>query len=184
MHQPETFDRWLREMSPESFEDGAFIDGDWRAWLRGVYEREGPLQREAVLARARALQQELMSSGATWTRIADDLRRTADRELVLRERLDVDQLGYGWLEIEVSLDGVVIGWFQHGHSPDVEVFVAELADYLQEFALDEEIWGGWPICPEHNTHPLEATVADGTASWLCPEGRVIAPIGSLMEPQC
>lgn len=165
-------------MSPEAFVDGASIDHHWRIWLRGVYEDEGPLPREAVLARARALFEAHMSSGSTWTRIADDLRRTAGRELVLRD-LEVDQPGYGWFEIEVSLDGEVTGWFQHGHSPDVETFVAELAEYLREFALDEEIWGGWPICPAHKTHPLEAAVVRGTASWLCPEGRVIAPIGAL-----
>jgi hypothetical protein len=58
--------------------------------------------------------------------------------------------------------------------------VARLADDLREHSLDEEVWGGWPICPGH-THPLESAVHDGVAVWVCPVrgGAVVAPIGSL-----
>ncbi|HZQ83677.1 MAG TPA: hypothetical protein VFA83_02510 [Acidimicrobiales bacterium] len=64
-------------------------------------------------------------------------------------------------------------------APNTEVFVAGLAEDLREFALDEEIWGGWPICPDHGTHPLEASAEGGVAAWICPSGRFFAPIGSL-----
>jgi hypothetical protein len=33
--------------------------------------------------------------------------------------------------------------------------VVKLTDYLQT-VLDIEIWGGWPICPLHDTHPTAA----------------------------
>jgi hypothetical protein len=172
------FGRWLREILPESFEDGAFIDDAWLRWLRGVFHRAGHLSRSAVTEQARATLEALLPS---WKRIADDVQATTGRELVLRQQSDADRLGYASLDVEVVLDGVLIGWFNHDYSPDAEVFVSELAEQLREFALDEEIGGGWPICPEHRTHPLKAGVFNETAAWLCPTGRTIAAIGSLGE---
>ena len=50
----------------------------------------------------------------------------------------------------------------------VQNFVAELADYLREACLDEEVWGGWPVCPIHRTHPLNAAVGnDGCVNTPC-----------------
>jgi hypothetical protein len=82
-----------------------------------------------------------------------------------------------WIDFDVDLDG---GGPSYGANfpNDEEGFVAFLAGYLQESVLDEEIWGGWPICPLHNSHPLEPAVnSQGMATWFCPDGHAIATIG-------
>jgi hypothetical protein len=108
-----------------------------------------------------------------WTRIADDLRRTTGRELGLT--FDLRE----WDPTYVSLDGVAQGGFGPGlEEVGSEEWLAELADQLQDTALDEEIWGGWPICPDHS-HQLNPRVVDGIASWVCPRGPTIARIGAL-----
>jgi hypothetical protein len=47
-----SFDAWLREVTPESFEDGAFIPDTWLRWLRQVYDAHGALSRQYLEARA------------------------------------------------------------------------------------------------------------------------------------
>jgi hypothetical protein len=50
--------------------------------------------------------------------------------------------------------------------------VTELADTFQEEFLDEEIWGGWPTCPHHGTHPLEPRLgSESIAAWFGPAER-------------
>jgi hypothetical protein len=93
----------------------------------------------------------------------------------------------GFWDIEVFLDGRSV--HSGGGKPwlwqagdDEDVLVASLADYLRESVLDEEIWGGWPTCPEHGTHPLESNLLPDahTAARVCPRGgRVVARIGYL-----
>ena len=59
-----------------------------------------------------------------------------------------------------------------------EEFVADLADHLREDVLDEEFWGGWPICAIRSTHPLEAGVSEeGIAPWIGPRNGAVAAIG-------
>ena len=78
------------------------------------------------------------------------------------------------------LDGRILGAFGHGLPGRLEEFVAELTDYLQEGFLHEEIWGGWPLCPDHRTHPLSASVSEaGEATWFCSDGSAVARIGWL-----
>lgn len=63
--------------------------------------------------------------------------------------------------------------------------VAELAEQLQELELEELSAAGrsatWPECPEHpDSHPLEASVRNYTAMWLCPRSRnAICAIGGI-----
>lgn len=61
-------------------------------------------------------------------------------------------------------------------SPD-EV-MAEVADVVQEAAI-EAGHGAWPSCPRHpDSHPLTAAMSRGEASWFCArEGSVTAKIG-------
>jgi hypothetical protein len=81
--------------------------------------------------------------------------------------------------VVVDLDGRRIGGFGFlWDDRDPETALVDLADQLQEFCLDEEIWGGWPLCPVHGTH-LQAAVRDGTAVWACPRGETVATIGEL-----
>jgi hypothetical protein len=121
-----------------------------------------------------AVQREGQGLPPGWDRIALDLERTTGRRLVLADR-DLDE-GI----IDIFLDGRLLGGvdcFWDPSNPDEGV--ADLADRLQEHSLDEEIWGGWPICPGHH-HPLATAVHEGQAVWVCPTaGTVVAPIGQL-----
>jgi hypothetical protein len=109
-------------------------------------------------------------------RIAADLLATVGR------RLDVLLIPGedGWWECEYSLDRVDMGGFGHHFASEEEAFVAELAGDLREHGLDEAIWGGWPDCPVHKSHPLDPVLDQtNTAVWQCPNGRIIARIGDL-----
>ena len=113
----------------------------------------------------------------SWRRIADDLHRTTGHVLEVR---DLSRAG-GWCEADVVIDGSILGGFGQGFSEPSEEFVAELADYLQEMFLHEEIWGGWPLCPQHLNHPLAAGLSGtGEATWFCSDGSAVATIGRLL----
>lgn len=109
-----------------------------------------------------------------WDRIARDLERTTGRRLVLANS-DSDE----WV-VDIWLDDALLGAVGCSWDPsNPDEGVADLADRLQEHSLDEEIWGGWPMCPGHH-HPLEASVHEGQAMWICPSaGTPVAPIGQL-----
>lgn len=59
------------------------------------------------------------------------------------------------------------------------VLLADVADQVQGWAV-EALWAAgasavWPVCPEHpDAHPLEATVEQGAAVWVCPRGGAVA----------
>jgi hypothetical protein len=112
-----------------------------------------------------------------WTRIADDLRTTTGRELNLR----VTGMDDGWLHIDVQVDGELASSLERHFPEDSEAFVAALADCLCESPLEVVIWGGWPICAVHRTHPPDAVLSeDGQAVWICPATKSVhAPVSSL-----
>jgi hypothetical protein len=115
------------------------------------------------------------------TRIARDVQSTTGRVLTV----GVDELDQDWVQVSVELDGDQLGSWGHAGFADglVEMVTVQLADGLRENYLDEEIWGGWPICPDHE-HPLDPALdSSGVASWRCPRGRVVAPIGGLEAPE-
>jgi hypothetical protein len=82
--------------------------------------------------------------------------------------------------VEIVLDQKFLGRVGCWWDPSgPEEGVAFLADRLREHSLDEEIWGGWPMCPGHH-HPMGTSVDDGDGVWMCPAtGTVVAPIGRL-----
>ena len=69
----------------------------------------------------------------------------------------------------------------------LEERVAQAADQVQEWAIEDQLWGSaptnWPPCPHHPaTHPLQASVAGSRAVWVCPaDHSVVAPIGEAQE---
>lgn len=178
MGEMREFNDWIREMTPDAFVDGAGIGPGWMAWIRAAYD-DGARSRTELDARAQEAIDDLVAA-APWSRIAEDVRSTTGCSLELEPRLR-GGIEDTWFEFDVSLDGRGIGSFGHSFgAPEPETVVAELADYLREFALDEEFWGGWPICPTHATHPLDAVLNDsGAAIWRCPKGSVSAAIGDL-----
>lgn len=114
-----------------------------------------------------------------WQRIATDLERTTGRTLVLALRWEEYSDGGFWM-VDISVDGSALGGtnfdWDENHPEE------SLADRLCESFLHEEIWGGWPMCPEHRARPMWATTdANGIAVWACeaePE-RDRVPIGEL-----
>jgi hypothetical protein len=119
---------------------------------------------------------ERAASERSWKRIADDLRSTTGRDLVVQVSPGQDH----WWDVKTFVDGSqVTDGGRIFISTAEEEFAAELADYLREDVLDEEVWGGWPICPHHGTHPLEAMMDQGVATWCCPRDGAVARIGDL-----
>jgi len=61
--------------------------------------------------------------------------------------------------------------------------VAQAADQVQEWAIEGQLWGSartnWPPCPNHpESHPLQASVAETNAVWVCPgDHSAVSPIG-------
>ena len=103
-----------------------------------------------------------------WNRLANDVERTTGR------RLDVTFVWEQWSHdgywmVGYSMDGSHPGAFMvRWEAVDAEHMLAELADRLCETLLHEEFWGGWPMCPNHSTRPMWATVnAAGRAVWRC-----------------
>jgi hypothetical protein len=62
--------------------------------------------------------------------------------------------------------------------------IAEIADQVQEWVI-EELWSdgttNWPQCPSHpKNHPMQAAVVGKTATWVCPtEWKPFTPVGNL-----
>ncbi len=113
-----------------------------------------------------------------WKRVAVDLFATTGLTLFLHRLPGSDD----WWDVDVLLDGRAIGSFGRSFPSDEEEFIVALVDYLCEFSLDEDVWGGWPVCPDHETHPLQPSM-DGnhTAVWRCPVGRMVAQLGQLRQ---
>lgn len=137
------FTVWLQAVSPDSFEDGVYIDVAWLTWFREIYAELGRVSLDRIDALAGQRIDETLAV-EPWTRIVNDVRRTTARELYLNVMPDP---GTAWLAVEVTLDRALIGTIGRGYClADPEALLAEMTDYLREFALDEEIGGGWPTC--------------------------------------
>jgi hypothetical protein len=168
------FDTWLREMSPESFEEGAFIPDVWVGWLRRLYEQDGPLPADEVTARAardvRAV------AAIALVRVRDDLERVEGprrhMELVANDELRVAYL----LEDEVAEEPP-----QGLSTPDQGEMLVAVADAVFDLVVDEEGGLGPFVCPEHG-FGLHPQVAVGRAVWRCrPSEHIVAAIGHLGE---
>jgi hypothetical protein len=111
-----------------------------------------------------------------WQRIADDLFSTTGQTLFLHIRPGYE----AWCDVDVLLDERALGSFGRNFPSNQEEFIADLADYLCEFAFDGQVEAVWPLCPDHGTHPLEATLDENhRAVWRCPSGRIVADLGEL-----
>ena len=126
---------------------------------------------EPVLAEALApVLHDLAATGLTLPRFADD---------------------EGWSSLPELATAML--WASDGSGTGVRVLrsapwparVVEVADQVQEWAIENVLWGGaetsWPPCPRHpRTHPLAAAVVAGRAAWTCPaDDGVVAEIGGL-----
>ena len=86
----------------------------------------------------------------------------------------------GWLGLRVYVDHVFRGSFGTIYPKGSVDQLVQLATDLCASFLDELLWGGWPMCPDHGTHPMTAMVtASHEAVWKYPTGRAVAKIGEL-----
>lgn len=109
----------------------------------------------------------------TWQRLVDDVRNTTGLTLLF-ERKPLPGADVEWC---ASVPDGYFGpesrtWFRtYEDTLSPEDALAEMIDYLQEQLFHEHIWGGWPICPVHNTHPLDLGQSEpGECKWRCPVG--------------
>ena len=111
-----------------------------------------------------------------WKSITTDFETTTGKSLELEFENGPD----GWMGFRVSIDQVFIGSFGTIYPGGNVERLVQLANDLTAGFLGEVVGAGWPMCPVHATHPLNATV-DGShrAVWKCPSGRVVAEIGEL-----
>jgi hypothetical protein len=104
-----------------------------------------------------------------WRRLADDLRDSTGRVLEITFDPVPDLEGSRGWEVAVAVDGSPAGegsWYTL--SDDPEGRLVSLSDYIQDMYLNEEVWGGWPLCPRHPTRPIWPVVgSDARAKWRC-----------------
>jgi hypothetical protein len=189
-----TLDRTTRELSVATLTNAGvlwseiylpYIDTDTEAeslqvlmqlaaGLSTVFALDDPEWRGSLPDPHRVPDEEMVTI-VPWHRIADDFRRTTGKELTLQFSREEDE----WWDVEMWVDGVRDSGFGRNFPNDAQEFLAALADIVaDEMAIT--IWGGWPICPEHLSHPLEATVNESTiAVWRCPSGQTVFVVGTL-----
>jgi hypothetical protein len=114
---------------------------------------------------------------ADWASLASDFETTTGRILELELESGPD----GWLRFRVSVDHVFKGSYGTLYPGDAVDQLVQLANDLSAGFLCEEVGSsGWPVCPDHGTHPMYATGdASHRAVWRCPTGRIVASIGEL-----
>jgi uncharacterized protein YqcC (DUF446 family) len=164
------FDEWLHRESPESFASGAAIPKGWLAWLRAVYEREGPVPRREL--EARAVEEVMASAHQALELVLDDVERvdslrptvTLYYETGIRVRCEL-----GAYRTEESVDIL---------DPDgpkvVEAIAAAVFDVIAEVIASPPL-----LCVEHSVG-LHARTRSGRCVWWCSVGRhELAAIGEL-----
>lgn len=64
--------------------------------------------------------------------------------------------------------------------PELEGLLVSVAEDIADNLWPDELIEPWPLCPQHNDHPLQPGVVRGTAAWACrQDDRVAIPIGHL-----
>ena len=113
----------------------------------------------------------------SWASLATDFEMTTGRSL----ELELETGLHGWLSFRVSVDHTFKGSFGTIYPKDDVNRLVQLANDLSAGFLGDEVGSsGWPVCPDHGTHPLNATSdASHQAVWKCPTGRIVARIGEL-----
>jgi len=167
------FDRWLRRVTPESSDGTALISGSWLRWMRDVYRRDGPLERDEL--EALSLRAIITTVELALPTVLDDVERVRG----VRPDMDV-----------VSDDAVRIRYLRGAASSEeppgglstpsqLEALVAVADAVLDLLADDERLV---PLsCPEHD-FGLHPHADESRAVWRChPGDHVVAEIGRLGE---
>lgn len=137
--------------------------------VRAVRDHHGAVRREAFAIIVRRLEDDLR---ARFPMITIDVEENYENGLICV----VSDNGTLWGTVNAA-------WIAEGD--DVPARAAELA--LVAIAQDvadnlwpDELTDAWPVCPQHETHPLQSGIARGKASWACSRHDDVAvPIGML-----
>jgi hypothetical protein len=167
------FDRWVREISPESFVDDAFISVTWLRWLEKLFSEHGPVLRDD--AEARGLEATVRAVSQALDAVLSDAEATHGKRpgigVVVDDR-SVRVVDRSSRQTEPP-EGI--------STPDTAEALVAVADAVAELLAEAQ--GAPPfLCPTHNlgVHPR---LVDGRPVWVClPSGHVVAPIGSLGQP--
>jgi hypothetical protein len=170
----EDFARWYHSLVDDESRTNR-SDRDRTAlerWFRELYDTEGPVSKE--LAVERFLSPFVAVAKASVEAVLGDIERTT----ALRPTVVVDTPG-DTLRIEYRSEDGSSGY----QSPSMLAFdateaLAEVADYLQDFVMDD-LHGAWPECFEHAVG-AHAEIHDDAPVWWCRAGsHSIGGIGSL-----
>lgn len=112
--------------------------------------------------------------------ISADIRRTTALEPVINDEDWVQEPG-----VASAMFGFSGAFGERGvyvqTNAALTARLVQIADIVQDEVTDE-LWGAWPECPLHRTHPLAPRELSGEAVWVCPTtDQPISQIGQL-EP--
>jgi hypothetical protein len=150
----ESFDDWFADLVP-----AADRRGEVREWFVALFDRQGPVGREAAIAAHQA--EELAMAEQALADVLADLHRTSE----LRPKVKIDNYGNG---VRITVDE------NYGEpSIDCEPFeqpmLQQVADYIQDQVMSDRLIV-WPACPKHGTG-LHSDLIAGVATWRCRFGQ-------------
>lgn len=171
MDRDAAFDKWLHNISPESLEDGAFIPAAWQAWLRELFDREGPLPRQEVEGLAvRDLKNVAELSLAV---VLGDVEAATGKRLVM-EIVDDEGLRVRYVENEYIAHEAPEGLSTIDRSGMLVAIAESVLDVLQR-ATAEDL----PRCADHED-ALAPRMERNRPYWWCSRGgHSVAEIGEL-----
>ena len=160
--RPVDFERWCTEVALDA---GPELKG----WLRELFEREGPVSKEAAGSAYLLAQIDLAERCVSV--VLRDLHRTSGK----RPDVAVDDLEE---RVRITVDGGYQTPSMMAAPWDQTDALVEVADYLQGEVMGNE-GPAWPVCPTHDLglHPL--VVADRAVWWCEPTSHEVAEIGTL-----
>ncbi len=102
-------------------------------------------------------------------------------------KIEVDENDEDGVVCVVSNNGTQWGSVSTSISEDddvpaeaAELALVAIAQDVADNLWPDELTDGWPVCPQHETHPLQPNIIRGRASWTCSrDDDVAVPIGML-----
>jgi hypothetical protein len=162
------FDEWANQLGIGAVSDSGLASSGFHAWLRVLFDVEGPLDLKSVEIAFRLRQAEL----AVWA--IGLARRDIERTTECRPEITLVTFDEGDMTAAYngSHEGVSL------MSVDPPWILTQVADKLQDGVV-EDLRRGWPTCETHDSGAF-AEVRDDQALWWCRKaGHPVAVIGEL-----